>query len=184
MKAKYKVGDYIARHDSTAALVLAVIEGNVPLYGVQIRNADGEVHAKIKWLTEYETDTIGYAPYNPDFKLWASIEQGDIITIEAECQHPEHKNGHEERRKVLARVGDLIIMSHTPVPHDVQKGGQDIAEQLDDLLDTGGKLTGMYERGKEKMKPYITTAGAWKTADEVWYDVHTLALMNWRLLRE
>lgn len=170
-KDKYKVGDYLARPDSIVVQIIGQIPGDLTLYALrQHHTGDDE---DIIWFTEYEIDNNGLKPYTPDFKLWQTVAVGDVIKVD-----------EKTHKKVLARIGGLILLSNSPVDHKTMEGAANLAAQLDELLDTDGKMTSMYESGKEKMKPFISTQGAFKVAEDHWHAVDTLALKNWELMRE
>lgn len=173
MKSKYKAGDYIVMPDHVACHILAVMEGSEALFCLEHHLNSKN---KLGWFTEYELDKHGFTLYEPDWQLWSTIAEGDIILLGNNVEE-------DNRKKVIARLDNLVMLSISPVPHDVQEKAADLADQLEQL--TGSSvIKDAFEAGRDKAKPFITTRGAFRAAEEHWRPVDTLALMNWTLLRE
>lgn len=168
---KYSVGDYLAGQQTVFAKVVAAFEGSQPIYGILYRKI-GE-KPRVSWDTEYELDKQGYKLKNPDFELWSTIAQGDTIRI------GELNDSHMCVVMVLARLGDLVMISEPPTTTEVRDTIEDLSEQIERL--TEGAVT--KETITEAVKPK-TRAEAFKTAHGSWLTIEDLALMNWELLRE
>lgn len=167
MAAKYKVGEYVTREDSIILEVQAVIENDMPLYGVF-----GYKEHHLHWDSEYELENKGFKKVIPDFERWNKVQAGDLI----------HCGVTKERSycKVIARVGNLVMLSTSTLTKKNKEDLERITSQLEELTD--GEITG--EKVAEKFGFPETNSEAYKTAADKWWSIHDLALMNWELLVE
>lgn len=168
---KYQVNDYIAAPKVIFSRIEAIFPGSTPLYCLVSNRVDSAPH--IHWFTEYELDKIGYEKKDPDFKLWSTLEEGDMVRTGQEQDSPVVK--------ALARAGNMAMLSMPPTSDGERKILDALASQLEDLTD--GEIS------KKKVKeivsaPTMTFNEAHKMAQGHWYNTDALALMNWELLRE
>lgn len=163
---KYAVGDYVTRPDWVLLGVETAIDGEVPLYGLYNPRTNN-----IDWHTEYELDdkeVVKASP--PNFDLWASIEVGEMVRT---------GNDQSGYAKVIARTGDLVMISITPLTKTEKDRFESLASQLEDLTD--GTIS--KDEVKKKLDLPKSTSAAYKTPSK-WRTVRQLALMNWELIRE
>lgn len=171
---KYKVGDYVTRPTNTVHLrVCAAYEGEVPLYAVL-----SPKDPKPNWLSELELDLLEFGPSQPKFKEWENCKAGDIV------------NDGLGFCKILARIGNVIMLSRSPVPKDQQPKLEALADQLSSLEENDSDK----ERGEDKTVSKLAMKIQPKTLQDAhrmvgpgsceWHTVEYYALMNWELLRE
>lgn len=173
--AMYKTGQYIARKDTISLLVVAAL-GKVdppladPLYALRCTVAGKD--NRIIWFTQYELDNHGFYEIKPVFDKWANIKTGDMVETGGAY------------KKVLARFGDIVLLSTQPADKKGIKVAHKLSEQLDELTNGQANFVENLEKQLERDKPFLSSNGALKVAENHWHHIHDLALMNWELLRE
>lgn len=180
-KARFKSGDYLTIDNgqrNAFVKVIAVIEGPVQhLYALQ------RWGHKFKWFTEYEmfaeADFTTCLGKGPDLKLWDTIAVGDMLECNG-CNNPYYER---HTHMVIARVGQLVMLSNAPVKLDADKT-RAVAEQLDSLTNDAFGLSELAENAIKSSKPYSSSRNAQKISQKDWSDIEHLAWLNWRIIRE
>jgi hypothetical protein len=175
-KPKYKVGDYLTADDSVIMRVDAVIADDPynPLYGVSHeKRPDREKDTLLQWATEYELDHNPPVYHiTPEWDKWAKVKAGDLIHVGTSID-----KGYV---KVLARVGNLVMLSSKPTTRKEKESLNRIAGQIEDLTD--GKVTKIEITKTIGKDMELTTSEAHKTANSYWWTTEQLARMHWELL--
>ena len=168
----YKQGDFVTAPNKVFLEIMAVIDdGVLPIYGT----ISPKAWDKVIWRTEFELTDEAYVKGTPDFEQFASIRAGDIMKM--------GWTDDAEYIRVLARVGDVVLLSAAPQSKKV-KEVTELSKQLEDLTDGMVKpLEMMPAEDREMLKKMASTTHASKIATE-WETVTKLALMNWQLLSE
>lgn len=159
-----QVGDFLAAPNTVWLRVAAVLDQGVALYGL-VTLAD---HTHMHWYTAAEIRSKKLRRGSPQFDLFTSLQIGDIVqTGDADGPYV----------KVLARVGDAVLLSEEP------------SQAADVVLDFGRMMNEklgrdvMSDEQAEKLQAARSTNQAHQRAGD-WYDVHTMALRNWNVVRE
>lgn len=167
-KPKFKVGDYVTRPDWVYLRVVAALPSDNTLYAL----VNYTKKPALQWLTEFEVEQWQLKLAKPDFECWKNIAVGDMIQI--------RDNDHSHYRKVLARIGDAVMLSEAPVSKKQRDTLDKLAAQVEELT------SGVVE--KEELLSGVNlpmnTVAAYKTADAKWTTVDVLAHMHWTLIRQ
>lgn len=171
-KPKYKVGDYVTSPKHVFLEIVGVIDqGVLPIYA--IRNPKNM--SQIRWESQYELDEQNLEKGTPDFAKFAAVQAGDVL-----------KMGFTDDRqylRILARVGDVVMLSAAPDPKTV-KDVTDLSKQLEELTDgVVNPLEMMGKADKDMLRKMASTTHASKVATD-WVHVRHLALYNWQLIGE
>ncbi len=159
---RYKVGDFLVNHTSVFMLIVAVIEGDPCIYAISHIKQSDHLH----WLSELEIADNGFRPGKPDFSSFENIKEGDIIG-----------QGDDGYVKVLARVGHAVLLSQPP---DEAAG---LILDLTRNMKEAGIDVPMLKGAEDRLQNAASSHKAYRRAGN-WHDVRTLALMNWRVIKD
>lgn len=172
-KSKYKVGDYITADDYVIRKVLAVVEdGLQPVYAVDNPKGDKD---DIKWVTEFELDEDSMSQITPDFASYHALEAGDILHM--------GQASDREYTTVIARVGDLVLLSMAPHSHELKQATQ-LSDQLKELTDGEVDLIGSLDEDTKKALKKHSSSRWTKNVASMWRSVEWICLMNWPIVKE
>lgn len=178
--SKFKIGDYISADDTILIKIVAVMQEEkdksiYPIYALSSSKMEN-----IKWVTEYELEKKNFKKaLPPDFEKFRKIKSGDVLKIE--CIH-KGKN-QTEYKYVIARVGDVCLLSRSPEKEMVQEINK-LSEQIAEL--TEGQiniLEDLSDDVKTSLKETESSLHNSKVADD-WYHVDFLATLNWEIISE
>ncbi len=157
---KYKVGDFVATENTVLLEVVAAIDGDPEIYGMK----NIKEPAALRWFTLWELDHEGLSKFTYNPHEFDDAEAGDNV-----------KCGPEQYRRILSRVGNVILVSRV---------GDHLAKEIVKVLEQN-KREGheIPEDFLGHMKGHASNITASNAAD-TWYDIHTMTLMNWKLVRE
>lgn len=169
----FKPGDWIATPGTKAFRVLAVIDKtdtSPKLYALwaPFSSAGSEV----AWVAEPQLAEQGPTKHKPDIKQWQDIEAGDKMLV--------FDKSHTQELKVLARVGEAVLLSQ-PYDNVVSK----LAGEASDMMK---KING---EGETSLPSFITELIGGMTHDKKkqfartgeWVSVHELAFGNRHLVK-
>lgn len=171
-KAKYKVGDYVVAPTLVyREILVALTDGPIPIYGARTpKNWD-----KVAWYTEFEFDDDHVVKGKPDFALWKTVVEGDVI----KCGNTDDRN----YIRVLARVADTVLVSEEPQAEKV-KQVTELSDQIKKLTEGSIDPMGSLDKSdRDMLRKIASTTHASKIASG-WMTIEYLALMNWQLIRE
>lgn len=178
MKAKYNVGDYLAGKDKVYAKIKAYLEGEEHIYAIELPNNKG-TSTTIHWYSEFEIDDRfgDIEVRTPDFKRYAQLKAGDILHV---------GDTGDIYTTVLAKVGDLVLLSDIPHKHDAElKTIHKLADQLKEL--TEGQIDIEDVMFNEEQRKDIKNQGSSRYSKRVasmWKPTDWVALMNWPIVEE
>jgi hypothetical protein len=163
---KYKVGDYVQRPVNSVHLrVCAAYDGEVPLYALLSPKT-----TQPDWISELELDMLEFRISHPELEKWRGAKEGDIV------------NDGNGFCKVLARIGDVVVLSRSPVPRDEFSKLEDLADQLNSL-EPDTKATSEMALSLQPKTLHEAHRMVGPGSCE-WRTVEFYALMSWELLRE
>lgn len=164
---KYAQGDYLTARNLTFQQVLAAMEQAAgPIYAL------GELPKKpreIIWMTEAELDNLGLSKQEPDFDSFSKLKADDILKM----------GDREQWCKVLARVGDVVLLSNNP-DKDAHNDLLAMDKAMRELTGGPGPLD---EAAREHIKSHGSITKMHQEATD-WWTIRQLALMNWTVVRE
>lgn len=156
-----KMGDYISTNNTVLMHVVAIVQGESKIYGFNsIKNPD------IRWFTEQEVIGRGLevTEYTPG--KFKNIRTGDIVHM-----------GEDQYVKVLARVGDAVLLSKAKDP-----SATEFVSAMDHLAEGLG-INVLDDEAREHISDHGKMTKMTQTADD-WYDIEFMNLMNWRVVEE
>lgn len=164
---KYAQGDYLTARNLTFQRVLAAIEQAAgPIYAMGDMPKDPK---KIVWVTEVELDNMGLSKQEPDFDGFSKIQSEDIVKM----------GDRDQWCKVLARVGDVVLLSNTPN----KEAHADLIELDKAIRGVTGDQGPLDEVAREHIKAHGSITKMHQEAAD-WWTVRQLALMNWTVVQE
>lgn len=143
---KYHVGEYVGGKHFKTFRIESIIDGVMPIYALRnpyVNNNSTSGHP-YWWLTEYCLEAFKFTLVVPDFEKWESVETGDMLAH----SHEHEKGVHTEFVKVLARAGNLLLLSMAPI-QDKEDPSDQLLKQLDELSNEIGVPTETTEKVKE-----------------------------------
>lgn len=165
----YAVGEYVTADDWIYLKVIAVIpnDGN-PIYGV----VNQKSKKKIQWHSQAEFNHSNTYKGTPDFAFWNTIAPGDMVRIGV--------TPDRAYVKVLARVGDAVLLSMTPSTRKERETYDKLTSQIEELTD------GAIEKKELQRSQYLPQSvnEAHSFAANEWMSTTSLALMHWTLIKE
>lgn len=169
---KFKAGDYIVAPDKVFLRIIAVIDSGMGAMYFLVNPRPSST--RYAWESQYELDEDGMEVGEPNFELARKIKPGDILNLGS----PESAN----YATVLARIDNAVLLSNTPdkkkadmllkMDQKMREMGEELGASLGGLLDDGDRA---------KINKMRSSVHASKTTGE-WWDVDTIALMNWQIL--
>lgn len=164
---KYKVGDYLAGHDTVFYKIVGAIDGPVPVYAATSIKEQGAM-----WFTENEFTDRKIVPTTPDWRGAESLQVGDVVN--AGCGHANHPAAYIT---VLARVGDAMLFSQMPDPgaHDMLRYVEHMEKQHNAKVADDDQIRAA--RDATNTRKLSLQAGDWVSTTEV-------ALMNWVIVKD
>lgn len=166
-----KVGDYVTKEDKIFLRVVAVIENDDVLLGIESIKED-----YIVWYTEQELINHGYTKQIPKWEEFNNAVVGDIIST-----------GSDQYIKIIARVGDAILCSEP-----ASQQAQDVLKMLREKPKSGVKVkVGFFGKGgkkdrvegMERLRLHASTTKMQHIAGS-WFTTKQMVLFNWHLVRE
>lgn len=157
---KYKVGDYLAGPHTVLLRIIVAMDEGYELYAATSCKHPTE----LRWFSRHQLDheDMKLAQLDPDEFLNAEV--GDHVLC-----------GQDEYRQVLAKSGRGLLLSQSAdelakaIVGTLEQAKQDGAPVPDEML--------------SHMKRHASNRVASMAADQ-WWDMETMALMNWKLVRE
>lgn len=174
-KPKYKVGDYLAGEGRVFARIRAYIEGEEHIYAIELPD-QRETGTKMHWYSEFELDDRfgATAVQAPDFKRYARLEAGDILHVDKDIY-----------TTVLAKIGDLVLLSDIPHKAGAEHTIHKLAEQIKELTEGQIDMEDLVfdEEDKQSMKNHASSRYVKRVAS-MWKPTDWVALMNWKIVEE
>lgn len=159
---QYAAGEFIVSQESVYMLIVAVIPGDPSLYAISHIKQNDHLH----WITEHEIADRGYVKGVPHFAAFQQLQVGDTIAM-----------GDNSYMKVLARVDDAVLLSQPP-----DEAASFILDMARSMKEQGIEAA-MPDGAQEQLQNAASMNKAYRRAGH-WHDVRTIALFNWRIVRD